>query len=91
MPPYIITILGYYGHNNAGDEAFKLAFSQAFGGRAHQYVTNFGNEPRIPVAAFGGGALLNDYFIKLLKPVERVHAIGCSFPYGQAISTSLTG
>lgn len=78
----VIPVLGYYGHNNAGDEAFKLAFSNALGDTPHRFVTSLPTDSETPVTLFGGGALLNDYFVRHLAKVRRIHAVGCSFPYG---------
>ena len=77
-----IPILGYYDHRNAGDEAFKLAFDLAFAGTRHHFVQKFERGQKIPLAAFGGGAVINDYFLRRLENVDRIHMIGCSLPYG---------
>ncbi|KAA2211407.1 polysaccharide pyruvyl transferase family protein [Teichococcus oryzae] len=79
---FSVPILGYYDHNNAGDEAFKLAFSGALGNTPHQFVKSLPVDKEIPLALFGGGALLNQYFVRHLSKVERIHVVGCSFPYG---------
>lgn len=80
--PYCIPVLGYYGHNNAGDEAFKLAFSGALGDTQHQFVTRLPEDRKVPLVVFGGGAILNDYFVKYLGSANNIYAVGCSFPYG---------
>jgi len=77
-----IPILGYYGHNNAGDEAFKAAFSGTLGDVPHQFVTSLPQGGSTPVTLFGGGAILNEYFTKYLSSARSIYAVGCSFPYG---------
>jgi polysaccharide pyruvyl transferase WcaK-like protein len=77
-----IPILGYYDHNNAGDEAFKLAFSGALGNTPHEFVKGLPRDREIPLVLFGGGALLNEYFVQHLSNARKIYAIGCSFPYG---------
>ncbi|MBE9605541.1 polysaccharide pyruvyl transferase family protein [Acetobacteraceae bacterium H6797] len=79
---YTIPILGYYGHNNAGDEAFRLAFSSALSNRPHRFVKSFEPGVSVPAAVFGGGAIFNHYFVRHLTQVENIYAMGCSLPYG---------
>lgn len=81
----MVNVFGYYGHNNAGDEAFKLVFDQVFEGRAVKYLARIENLPEAhrPLVV-GGGALLNDYFLRPIRDVRNIHLVGCSLPYGVA-------
>jgi polysaccharide pyruvyl transferase WcaK-like protein len=75
-----LPILGYYGHNNAGDEAFKLAFSQNLDDHPHEFRSRISADESFPLALVGGGAIINSYFLRNLATVNAVHLIGCSLP-----------
>jgi polysaccharide pyruvyl transferase WcaK-like protein len=82
----MVTIFGYYGHNNAGDEAFRLAFDRAFAirGTPVRYVSHPDNPwPADRPLIVGGGAVLNDYFLGRVDGVRALHIVGCSLPYGE--------
>lgn len=68
-------IIGYYGHNNIGDEQYKLSFesffSKVFNNSDILYNLNFYDCDKInsnefnedDVIILGGGDILNDYFL----------------------------
>ena len=92
----MVKVFGYYGHNNAGDEAFKLVFDRVFAGHRVEYAAPGGGplEADRPLVV-GGGAVLNDYFLEPIRHIGAVHVVGCSLPYGEAdaarVAASLGG
>lgn len=80
-----VNVLGYYGYNNAGDEAFRLVFDRTFAGRRVTYHAPTGQlSVNSGPVVLGGGAVVNPFFLNALSdpPGLRVHLVGCSLPYG---------
>ncbi len=76
------TIFGYYGQKNAGDEAFRLVLQDVFNDRPVEFVGNMQNAARTDHVVFGGGAVLNPYFVDQLKDAGAIYVVGCSLPNG---------
>lgn len=87
----MVNVFGYYGHNNAGDEAFKLVFDQIFEDHEVNYITRTEDLacPSRPLVV-GGGALLSDYFLRRIANAPNIHIVGCSLPFGDADCTRVT-
>ena len=66
----LIKILGYYGFNNLGDEAFKDAFLNLLPEEfTYQFLSqNSKVEDHTPII-FGGGDILNDFFIEKIEKI----------------------
>lgn len=68
-----ILIVGYYDKCNLGDELFKESFKLLF--PSHElYICNIDDIPRttyFDLLIFGGGDLMNEYFIGKLKRLNR--------------------
>lgn len=86
--PKKIAIYGYYGHNNAGDEAFKLVFAKHFRGRDMVFfgpsdIPNF--EDQYDVIVLGGGNVLGEYF---LEPLISRGWINCPIRLAMGVGLS---
>jgi polysaccharide pyruvyl transferase WcaK-like protein len=81
-----IYVLGYYHHQNAGDDAFALYFRNVLPDHTVELVDHSSRLPFVKPKRliFGGGAVLNDYFLSRLPPCGTVDIVGCSFPYGDS-------
>ncbi|GGY66318.1 polysaccharide pyruvyl transferase family protein [Pseudoduganella albidiflava] len=75
-------VLGYFGYQNAGDDAFHDFWSRTMGVPDASLLKNLrGLNVKSPV--LGGGAIVNEYFIsRLPESFDRLSLYGCSFPYG---------
>jgi polysaccharide pyruvyl transferase WcaK-like protein len=73
-----VNVFGYYGHNNAGDDAFALFFEELFGARLRLHHTRCGDDPVFSGLILGGGAVVNEYFFDRMPRYERLDVIGCS-------------
>jgi hypothetical protein len=103
-----ILVIGYFGHDNLGDEVFKWIFENIFPSLTSSTSTTDttritcvdADSLQLPLAStvcaviVGGGDLINDYFMKKLKPLlqERkfrtcpIYAIGIGIPYEKLIA-----
>jgi polysaccharide pyruvyl transferase WcaK-like protein len=77
------TVFGYYDHNNVGDEAFKAVFQNLFGAGNVEFIGNMERAGRTDQVVFGGGAVINTYFINQLKNVDSIYCVGCSLPFSR--------
>lgn len=75
-------VLGYYNHNNVGDEAFKLVFEQLFADEKVEFVSDLDGHPDKEII-FGGGAVVSRYFTCHLPAARKFHMVGCSLPFGR--------
>lgn len=75
-------VFGYYGHNNAGDDAFKGFFDKAIGPDVSYLSEPHSTSENITRLIIGGGAVINDYFFGRLPRFDLLDVIGCSFPDG---------
>jgi|GEM_PF-1302853 Uncharacterized conserved protein len=76
-------VLGYFGYNNAGDDAFADFWHRVMGVSREHIRMTLKHEEYVNTVCLGGGAVLNDFFIgKLPKSFETLHLVGVSFPYG---------
>jgi len=93
-----ILVIGYYHRCNLGDDVFEYVFSKFFEQCPYKGATvnilNIDDVIRIPnetsMVIFGGGDLINDYFMKKLwKLIDGVkcpiYAVGVGIPYPQLI------
>jgi polysaccharide pyruvyl transferase WcaK-like protein len=71
-----IGILGWYGHRNAGDESYKLSFPALF----PQYDCVFVEKvyPEINTYILGGGDIVCDHFLSMLKDIPNKHIMSAS-------------
>lgn len=77
------TVFGYYNQCNVGDEAFKPVFENLFGAGQVEFVSNMKLAARTDQVVFGGGAVLNNYFLDQLGNAETIYAAGVSLPHGR--------
>lgn len=57
----MVTVLGWYGHGNTGDEAYRLAFPALFPGLNFEFTDRITAEPEAVV--LGGGNVLSPHFL----------------------------
>lgn len=70
-----ISIVGWYGMNNVGDEAFRFVFPQFFEDHEIEFI-KAGNKCNNPdIVILGGGAVASPYYLKELPSCTR-YAIG---------------
>lgn len=60
-----VTVLGWYGHRNIGDEAYKLAFPKLLPNYKLEF-TNYLNGPTTTII-LGGGDVINPHFINQIS------------------------
>ena len=97
-----ILILGYYNRNNLGDDVFEYIFDQFLKQKIQQFqqfdiqytIRNLDNVETVPpdtdLILFGGGDLINDYFIHKLNIINSpkvcpTYAVGIGIPYPKLI------
>lgn len=75
-------VLGYFGYQNAGDDAFYDFWMQSMGAPSTALSRNL-TDKTARSAILGGGAIVNDYFIsRLPASFTSLSLYGCSLPYG---------
>ncbi|MBD8541444.1 polysaccharide pyruvyl transferase family protein [Oxalobacteraceae sp. CFBP 8761] len=76
------SVLGYFGYQNAGDDAFFDFWKNSMGAPTSSLSRNLQGS-NAENAILGGGAIVNDYFIsRLPDSYDRLSLYGCSLPYG---------
>lgn len=69
-----ILILGWYGHQNLGDENYKTTIPQFFG-QAHEYrfldLLTGDDVNWCDIIVVGGGCVLKEYYINQLGPITK--------------------
>ena len=94
-----LKIIGYYEHENFGDEQYKSSFSKLFKTYLHeQYTLDFYDCDKIKSIEFqesdiiilGGGDVLNNYFLnniitKFKKTNNKIIAVSVGIPYVQCL------
>ena len=79
---YKTAVLGYFGYQNAGDDAFYDFWMQSMGAPETVLSRNLSGNT-VQSAILGGGAIINDYFIsRLPASFTTLSLYGCSLPYG---------
>lgn len=73
-----INVFGYYGCNNAGDDAFGLFFQELFGASVRLRVNGSYRDETHARVILGGGTVLTPYFRDRLPEFERLDVIGVS-------------
>jgi hypothetical protein len=73
-----INVFGYYGCNNAGDDAFGLFFHELFGASLRLRVNGSYRDETHARVILGGGTVLTPYFRDRLPEFERLDVIGVS-------------
>jgi len=75
-------ILGYFGYQNAGDDAFHDFWMKRLGAPRSALASDLRGQ-RVKSAILGGGAVINDYFLERLPGAfESLSLYSCSLPYG---------
>lgn len=86
-----ILLLGYYNHKNLGDDVFEYIFTKLFELYGVNYTIMDMDKcktipPETTKIIFGGGDLINDYFMKKLWSLNTpkkcpTYAVGIGIPY----------
>jgi polysaccharide pyruvyl transferase WcaK-like protein len=68
-----ITVLGWYGHGNAGDESYKTSFPLLFPQYQLNFTDSLNEDHRKNSDAFilGGGAVMEPAFLNQLKNIKK--------------------
>ncbi len=74
--------IGYWGKQNAGDEAFAHVFRNLYQNTPH--LVSFGSrfDPNADLNILGGGDVMNSYFVPSNVPKHSI-AIGVGIPYAE--------
>ena len=96
-----IFVIGYYGHNNLGDDQYKITFDYIIKKYLDNYTVNFVDCDKITSTTFcdtdviliGGGDILNDYFIdkiiqKFKAKPNKIIAVSVGIPYTNILNSS---
>lgn len=76
MPKEKGTILGWYGHNNAGDESYKLTISKLLQNNSLIFTDKIIENTDFYV--LGGGNVIDEFFTDQLKDIKNKYAISVS-------------
>jgi polysaccharide pyruvyl transferase WcaK-like protein len=71
-----IAVLGWYGHGNAGDEAYKLAFPAVLPGHDLHFSEKLTGRPDMVV--LGGGDIVHPAFIRRLQAAPDIPKVAAS-------------
>jgi polysaccharide pyruvyl transferase WcaK-like protein len=86
-----ISVVGWYGIGNIGDEAFKPAIERIFDGHELEYV----RPPRRPkdpdLVVLGGGAVVSPFYLTCLPEGTRRYALGVDLAYDSEIDLLANG
>lgn len=68
-----ITVLGWYGHGNVGDESYKVSFPLLLPDYRLTFTDSIGEEQRKTASAFilGGGAVVEKPFLKQFNNIDN--------------------
>ncbi len=91
-----ILVIGYYDRENLGDDVFKYCLSHYFDNNwpistyTFTNIDNINYSHNYNLILFGGGDLINDYFMSKMEPLLRdkscpIYAIGIGIPYPSLI------
>jgi polysaccharide pyruvyl transferase WcaK-like protein len=96
-----ICVIGYYDHNNLGDEQYKLTFGYIIKKYLSDYTCNFidcdnllnTNFIDTDIILVGGGDILNDYFIdKIIQKFQakpnKIIAVSVGIPYTSILNAN---
>lgn len=75
-----ILVLGWFGHGNTGDEAYKIAFPKVFPQYDFQFVDHIEQDHKAEAYVLGGGNVLTSEFINQLSKIngKQKSIISCS-------------
>lgn len=65
-----VLVLGWYNHNNIGDESFKLAFEMLYPHLNMTFVDNISKKCEYDYCILGGGDVVNEKALKMLSYVD---------------------
>ena len=71
-------ILGWYGHQNIGDESYKLSFPKVFPKQTFSFNDPKCTELQTGTCILGGGDILNEMYVKKLLSVEAARRMAIS-------------
>lgn len=66
-----ISVIGWYGHNNTGDEAYKIAIPKIFPDDKISFAEVIDERDDADLILLGGGDIVSDFFIREIKKVNK--------------------
>jgi polysaccharide pyruvyl transferase WcaK-like protein len=84
----MITVLGFYGHSNCGDESYRLTFPQVFPEHEFSFTDNLKKSSDSNSYILGGGNIASDFFIDQLASLPKEtkkHAFSISVTKGDNV------
>lgn len=63
-----ITVLGWYGQGNIGDESYKIAFPKIFPDHKFKFCNQITETPEVLI--LGGGNVVADFFLNQIKDIN---------------------
>lgn len=78
----MITIFGWYGRGNLGDEAFKSAFGSMFAGSEFRFISNNDEVPKDDILILGAGDVVKSFYLNKIQSDRPYYAlgVGCAYP-----------
>jgi polysaccharide pyruvyl transferase WcaK-like protein len=79
-----INFIGWYGRDNLGDEAFKLAHAQLFPGAERVYTVDV-VDPTADLLILGGGDVVKSFYLNKIPAGMPYYALGVGLGYDSEI------
>lgn len=78
-----VTVLGWYGRHNVGDEAFKLCFEEGFRRLDLRPEIEFSSSSpgAVPYIILGGGDVIRSLYIEWIPPGTEIYALGVGLSF----------
>jgi polysaccharide pyruvyl transferase WcaK-like protein len=80
-----ITIVGWYGKKNVGDDAFKDVFEQMLKGHELTFVAPPDRCPPSDLTILGGGAVTSPFYLEIVPRDRPLYAVGVDMAYESEI------
>lgn len=90
-----VLVLGWYGHNNCGDESYKLAIPKIFPAIQFKFVDKIGKEEMTALETsfdaviLGGGNVFKKDFLDMLETIKHKPIYGFSIGAEEPISSKV--
>jgi polysaccharide pyruvyl transferase WcaK-like protein len=73
-----VSVLGWYGHQNVGDESYKISFPKMFPDRQFAFNDPKSTDVETDTCVVGGGDILNEMYVKKLLSVKAKRHLAVS-------------
>ena len=81
-----ITVLGWYGKKNIGDESFRFVLTDFFEGHQIDFITPPEHCQESDLIVLGGGAVVSPFYLETLPKNKDFYAIGVDLAYESEIN-----